>query len=456
MGTARKQKVEVVARKSKSPENKENTEVSEEESSPPIEDGGEPETTESTDGSPVVIEGEAVEVTATDEPEEARDADPEETSELPEQDQPIAEVAADPEPVATAQAADTSPGGGASIFALVFGGIVAGGIGFFASSLAPEPPRPEFDTTALDQGLAENAASVAALEAEIATLRESADVTNLESGLSELTGSVDGVSQAISAIEADIADVTNRLETQVTELDARILALETAVPAASGLATGEELAALRERISSMVTQAEEELAAAQAEAAQIARAAEEARLQAEAEAAEAQAAAEAREAELQAMAERQAALIELKSAVESGAPFGELLGTLGTVPEALASNAESGVPTIQALQTAFPAAARAVLAETELVPEGASAGERFSAFLKRRTNARSLTPQEGDGPDAILSRAEARLGEGDLGAALGELEALSADAKAALGDWLTRANTRLSAVEAIDELSATN
>ncbi len=462
MGTARKQKAEVVARKSKSSENKENTEVAEEDVPSPSEDTNEAKPTESTDESPVVIEAEAVDVTETDGSDSTDISEPEteieqETSDALEE--PVEEPVEEPpvsEPVAAAQTETAASGGGASALSLVFGGIVAGAIGFFAASLAPEPPVPEFDATELNEGLATNAASVAAIEAEIAELRGATDVGGLEGELSAVTQSVDGLSQTIAGIEAQIADVASRVEAQATDLDARILALETAVPAASDLATGDELAALRERIATMVSDAETQLAAAEAEAARIAGAAEEARLQAEAEAAEAQAAAEAREAELQAMAERQAALISLKSAVEAGAPFGDLLGSLEAVPDVLSAHAETGIPTIQSLQKGFPEAARAALARSDLVAEDASAGERFTAFLNRRTNARSLTPQEGDGPDAVLSRAEGRLGAGDLRAALSELESLPGEGKAALADWLEQANTRLSAIDAINELSATN
>ena len=180
------------------------------------------------------------------------------------------------------------------------------------------------------------------------------------------------------------------------------------------------------------------------------------RAAAEAEALEVAAAAEAREAELQAASERQAALLDLKSAIQAGAAYTETLPALGDVPDVIAANAEGGVPTIRSRRESFPAAARAALSQSVTVAEDASAGERLIAFLDRRTNARSLTEQEGDSPDAVLSRAEARLNEGDLAAALAELETLPEEGKAAMADWLERAQTRLSALNAIDDLTATN
>ena len=108
------------------------------------------------------------------------------------------------------------------------------------------------------------------------------------------------------------------------------------------------------------------------------------------------------------------------------------------------------------LQQSFADAARAALANAETVSQDASAGERFTAFLKQRTNARSLTPQEGDGADAILSRAEAMMKQGDLTAALSELDALGDGPKAAMQTWLDQAQTREAALAAAEQLTATN
>ncbi|MEL7206138.1 MAG: mitofilin family membrane protein, partial [Pseudomonadota bacterium] len=239
-------------------------------------------------------------------------------------------------------------------------------------------------------------------------------------------------------------------------LDTRILALETAVPAAGELASGDELAALRERIAEMMASAEAQLNTARDEAAQISKAAEDARLAAEAEVEAAKKAAAAREAELEAAAQRQESLISLKAAVEAGAPFDEIVATLDNVPDVLMASAETGVSTVQSLQQSFPDIARTALAQSSTVSEDASPGERLSAFFQQRVNARSLTPQEGDSPDAILSRAEAILNQGDLSGALTELEALPDGGKAALASWIETAQNRIAALEAVDQLSATN
>ena len=172
----------------------------------------------------------------------------------------------------------------------------------------------------------------------------------------------------------------------------------------------------------------------------------------------AQAAASAAEEEaaaIKAAAEREAAIAELKSAIESGAAYEDVLTLIDDAPEILVENAENGVATISDLQRGFPAAARQALAQATTIEDDASAGERFTAFLRRQTNARSLAPKEGTDADAVLSRAEARLGDGDISATLAELDGLPEDGKAALSGWLDDARTRLSALEAVRTLSET-
>ena len=333
---------------------------------------------------------------------------------------------------------------------------MAGALGFFGASLAPEPPAPEFDTTSLTSAIEANAETLASLAKDVEAWNESPVGADIEAKITALTGSLDSLTESVSTLQSEIADAQVAFGDELTALDTRILALETAVPTAGDLASGDELAALRTRISEMTAAAEEQLAAAQSEAASVARAAEEARLAAEAEAEAARAAAAEREAELQAMAVQRETLISLRSAVVAGAPFSELLGSLGDVPAVLTANADTGVPTIQVLQRNFPDAARAALAQATAVDAGAGAGERLAAFLQRRINARSLTPQEGDGPDAVLSRAEANVMRGDLEAALSELQALPENGLSAMASWLEQAQTRISAIEAVDQLSATN
>ena len=114
--------------------------------------------------------------------------------------------------------------------------------------------------------------------------------------------------------------------------------------------------------------------------------------------------------------------------------------------------ADKGIPTLAQLQSDFPDAARMALSEARSVPTEASTTERLAAFLRRQTNARSLAPKEGDDPDAVLSRAEAAISDGDLRGAIAEMSALPEDAQAAMSMWIAAAEIRASALDAVATL----
>lgn len=253
-----------------------------------------------------------------------------------------------------------------------------------------------------------------------------------------------------AAPDPALADRLAALEERVqsapaTDLEARLAALE-ARPAATGGADPAALDALRAEVEALKAGGP---AAAQAN--DLAAAAE-ARL------AEVQAAADALRAETEAATaatRRAAALTRLSAALESGAPFAAALAELGgDVPPVLADAAQSGLPSLAALQDRFPEAARLALDAAIHADMGASWTERVGNFLKVQTGARSLTPREGDDPDAILSRAEAAVAAGDLPAALAEIAALPAPAQEAMADWTAAATARVQAADAIAALAA--
>ena len=249
----------------------------------------------------------------------------------------------------------------------------------------------------------------------------------------------------LATLREELATGVETLTARGDAIEERLAVLESAGPAVADTSTEDELAAFRAEVDQMTADAEARLAEAQKLAAE-----------ADEAAAAARAAAEAQVAEAEAAAALQAKMIELRTAIESGAGYADLLDGLENVPEVLSANAETGLATIGDLQRAYPAAARAALAVSETVPEDASAGERFTAFLKRQTNARSLRPKEGDGADAVLSRAEAKLSSGELTAAVAELNELPDEGKVAMGDWLDQANARIGALDAIRDLTATD
>jgi hypothetical protein len=154
-----------------------------------------------------------------------------------------------------------------------------------------------------------------------------------------------------------------------------------------------------------------------------------------------------------------AALAELSAALDAGAPFAGPLEdiatrTEGPVPDILAEHAADGIPALTALQEQFPEAARSALAvSTRAAAESGEVGP-LTAFLRNQLGARSLEPREGNDPDAILSRAEAALRQGDLATALTELSALPETGQAEMAGWASLAETRRAALAAAEDLAA--
>ena len=80
---------------------------------------------------------------------------------------------------------------------------------------------------------------------------------------------------------------------------------------------------------------------------------------------------------------------------------------------------------------------------------------RLTSFLRSQSGARSLTPHEGTDADAVLSRAEAALREGQIKAALAELAGLPPAGAELMKPWIADATRRLDTEQAISDLSAT-
>jgi hypothetical protein len=140
------------------------------------------------------------------------------------------------------------------------------------------------------------------------------------------------------------------------------------------------------------------------------------------------------------------ALGALERAVNAGAPFTRELELLaGIAPDApairtLRRYAESGVPTLSALQEGFGAAARAGLAAAGVEKHGA-----IAARLMGLISVRPAEPEAGDSAAAIISRAEDAVSQNDISRALDELEALPAPARDAMSAWLEQAQARAEA-----------
>lgn len=322
--------------------------------------------------------------------------------------------------------------GGSGTFAMVIGGLIAGAIGFvIATFVVPEgwPNVPPVPGVEIDPALAEQSERIDALEADLAALAE------VPAAVAEPAEPTDlgPLTEQVTSVETSLSEALVSLDSRLEDLETRIAALE-ARPEQSGpdgsAAMEAQMEAFRQQLDDVTAEAEARIAEAQERAGEIETAA----------------------ADAAARAQKEAALSELKAALESGTAYSDTLGVFTAVPQPLREAADEGVPTLSALQANFADAARDALAATQTVPEDASAGQRFTAFLRRQTNARSLEPREGDDPDAVLSRAEAALSDGNLDTALTELSALPDDSREAMSDWISAAETRVEALRAVESL----
>jgi hypothetical protein len=250
----------------------------------------------------------------------------------------------------------------------------------------------------------------------------------------------------IAALEAAVTAVpdTIALEARLATLEDRLTAIEAASAGGEG-APAAALAAMSRELTGLKAALEAQKGAGSALTAGI-----------EAASAAAQARLDAAEAAANSAA-KQAALSHIRAAFESGAPLGpalEGLKSLGAaIPETLASATE-GLPSLLSLQDGFAEPARAALDASIRADMGEGWTDRLSAFLRSQSGARSLTPREGTDPDAVLSRAEAALRDGQIKAALAELAGLPPAGAEAMAPWVADATRRLDAEQAIADLSA--
>ncbi len=128
-----------------------------------------------------------------------------------------------------------------------------------------------------------------------------------------------------------------------------------------------------------------------------------------------------------------------------------MLKALGFDDEAVAELeplARNGAPTIAALQAAFPGVADAILAASSELGPDAGFIDRLFSFGGSLVTVRPTGPIEGDTPDAIVSRMQAAVDQGDLGAALAEREKLPPPGQNASATWAAAAADR----QAIDSI----
>lgn len=329
---------------------------------------------------------------------------------------------------------------------LVLGGVIAAGIGYGAAYMGVLSSGGGTDdqSAAIAAALESQSAALGDLQARVSEIAAAAPAAAPEVDLSPVLEQIAGLSDRVEGTAGSIAALAERVSVlEERPVFSGDIDADTAAAAEAAAQLEAELAAQRE--------------AAEARAAELEAAAAEAAAAAAAQAAEAVAQAEAEAAAAMAQAQAEAALNAIRAAFETGAPFAEALGTVGAateVPEALTAVADSGVPTMSALQAAFPPLARAALPLALQETAGEGMGDRLGAFVMGQIGGRSVEPREGDDPDAVLSRVEAAVRAGDLQTALTEIAALPEGAQGVLAPWVADVEARAAAEEGLAALTA--
>lgn len=139
----------------------------------------------------------------------------------------------------------------------------------------------------------------------------------------------------------------------------------------------------------------------------------------------------------------------LADAAQTSRPFpGELASLERLMPDSslvagLRPLAETGAPTRAALAAEFPdVAARAARAAHAPKPNASFLARAFAA-LGSLITVRRVDDFTGNSPDAILTRAERRVDDGDIEGALEQLRTLPPAAQSATADWRDRAQRRV-------------
>ncbi|MEM9433781.1 MAG: hypothetical protein AAGA12_07660 [Pseudomonadota bacterium] len=385
---------------------------------------------EPVEGADAASEGDGPDPVLLDEPVTSESAEPgpevAADAELAGAPETVSDASAEPSATKPAPASARQP----VFIPMVIGGVIAAGLGYFIAEYNAGrfgdqgPSETETELRSAVVSLSDGAAEVDQLQAiqtgRIETLE--ADLANLAEQLVETT-----------------QQTTEELTERVTALEARLDSLVTDGIEGSNL-SAEVAAALadqRDQISALTGELQQMSEDAQA---QMAQAAEEI---------ENVAAQEAR-------ASARAALAQVRAALETGAPYADVLPDLvavGPVPPALSEQAEVGIPSQMTLRSEFGSAARDALSASRRSEAGTGAADRVRVFLQDQIGARALVPQEGDSPNAVLSRVEGAVKSGaleDIGPLIAELPQAGQDA---LAGWFAKVASRQNAMTAIETVN---
>jgi hypothetical protein len=355
-----------------------------------------------------------------------------------------------------------------SFVAFLFAALVGGAI---AAVIIIALARAGYLLPASDDNTADATSSdIAALKSEIASLKTSGDaLAPLKEQIAALQKSVGELSQRAPASSLDPA--------QLKDLQDRLAAIESAPrPAGSPTNLEPRIAALAQDIAALKSAAPPDTASLQSDiaalrqqldalSASVEKLPQEERFVAiEAKLSET----DTKLGEIAAKVDETAKRIDnaaalapavaadaLQAALDSGRPFqNELaalksLGVDAAATDALASQDQTGLPTIADLRARFEQAIASIPLETP-IPENTGAIDRLLQSAQSLVSVRPAHPVAGNEPGAIVARIRGALAAGDLKSALVEWDTLPDTIKTPTAEWAKLAKARV----AVDDLVA--
>ncbi|HEY6629933.1 MAG TPA: phage tail protein [Rhizobiaceae bacterium] len=301
----------------------------------------------------------------------------------------------------------------------------------------------------------------ASVETDIASLKSEVEGLKAASGdAGDVSGRVDGLSQAIDQLKTDLASLRQAVESGssggtagVEALDARIAQIENRInaigPAPEGV-TPEDIAAINEKIAGL-----EALANASREAGST--------VDSRLGAIEQSVAALSGKVDSQAQQPKVALAIAasaLKAAIERGSPFESELETLAAVaPQApglaeLRPYAQKGIATRAEIVAETGDAAKAMIAAANPPSEDADFFERLLSSAESLVEVRPIGAVEGPGVPETVARMEVAVQAGDLPKALAEFDTLPEPVKAAGAPFADKIRARIAAEQFADQAIA--
>lgn len=346
--------------------------------------------------------------------------------------------------------------------ALMAGGAIAAALGYFSANLNAPPAIPD-QSAEIARMQADFSAKIADLDAQIKALTEreqkAADTSGFEKDIDSLKAAL---AETKAGLSDRLAEAESRLQTAVADLDAARAKLGESLTVAGGQlgdTAGAIAAQYRAEVDSLKAQIDAQVKANADLAEKLQDVSDKATTQLT----------EARDkvTELASTAvdtvknaDMSVAVTRLQAAIETGKSYADLLAQIAKdaavdIPEALLKPADQGVTPLLQLQQEFPEAARKGLKASIKAEAGDGIGNKLVAFVEAQLGARSLEEKPGDDPDAVLSRAEAALNRGQLQESVDLVRKLPAEGIAAMSGWLSKAEARLAAYQALQWFSDT-